>query len=126
MREPRMSDHDAIQLSSSCTRPVPDSHALRACSPGRTALGQRLLGSELRWASLALSGRQMGVETDRNGSEGEMTDLFVLFSLLACFEPKNASVQIDGSRVLCEAGLVTTETPVDGIILFEVRRITRA
>jgi hypothetical protein len=85
-----------------------------------------LLGSELRWASSALSGRQNGVETDRNGSEAEMTDLFVEFGLLACFEPENASVQIDGSRVLCEAGLVTTETPADGVILFEVVCVTRA
>lgn len=76
-----------------------------------------MLGSELRRASLALAGRQNGVETDRNGSEGEMTDLFVEFGLLACFEPENASVQIDRPRVLCETGLVTTETPAAGVIL---------
>lgn len=85
-----------------------------------------MIGSELRWVSLALSGRQKGVETDRNGSEEEMTDIFVLFGLPACLEPENASMQIDGTRVLCEAGLGTTESPADGVILFKIRRISRS
>lgn len=67
-------------------------------------------------------------EGGRNGSKRvekkKMTDLFVEFGLLACFEPENASVQIYRPRVLCETGFGTTETPVDGVVLLKVRWVT--